>query len=72
MSMAASQRREAFFNLLKNNHNAWRMQLLSTIMHSTALQDQYHFEPPLLRVPAGPRAARTAAMPPRLGRLREC
>ncbi len=71
MSMAASQRREAFLNLLKNNHNAWRMQLLSNIMHSTDLQDQYHFEP-LLRVPAGPWATRTAALPPRRDRLRAC
>lgn len=71
MSMAASQRREAFFNLLKNNHNAWWMPLLSTIMHSTNLQDQYHFKP-LLRVPAGPWATRTAALPPRRDRLREC
>lgn len=71
MSMAASQRREAFFNLLKNRHNTWRMQLLSTIMHSNKMQDQYHFEP-RLRVPAGPWATRTAALPPRWGRLRAC
>lgn len=63
MSMAASQRREAFFNLLKNKHNAWRMQLLSTIMHSNKMQDQYHSEPRLAGTgrPLGHAHSRAAA-----------